>query len=170
MELRIEAAQQAQLNEIEALVGASLRLMHAAGNFQWDEAYPSRADFAADIARGELFAALRGEQLMGILCLNSAEPDAYADVPWMRREASLVLHRMAVAPIARRGGAGEALVRFADARARQLGLRYLKTDTYALNAAAQRLFVRCGYNFAGEMRFRGLEEPFYCYEKLLPLQ
>lgn len=135
MELRIETARAAHLDEIGAIVRETMRLMHAAGNFQWDEAYPSRADFAADIVRGELFVALREDVLQGFICVNHAEP--------------------------------QALMRFAEETARRQNVRYLRTDTYSMNEKAQRLFTRCGYRLVGEIRFHGLEKPFYCYEKAL---
>lgn len=167
MELRIETARAAHLDEIGAIVRETMRLMHAAGNFQWDEAYPSRADFAADIVRGELFVALREDVLQGFICVNHAEPQAYAALAWTGSETPLVLHRMAVAPRARRGGVGQALMCFAEETARRQNVRYLRTDTYSMNEKAQRLFTRCGYRLVGEIRFRGLEKPFYCYEKAL---
>lgn len=135
MELRIETARAAHLDEIGAIVRETMRLMHAAGNFQWG--------------------------------VNPAEPQAYAALAWTGSETPLVLHRMAVAPRARRGGVGQALMCFAEETARRQNVRYLRTDTYSMNEKAQRLFTRCGYRLVGEIRFRGLEKPFYCYEKAL---
>ena len=80
-------------------------------------------------------------------------------------EKALVLHRMAVDPALRGRGTGSELLQQAETLALSLGLRYLKTDTYALNEKAQQLFLKHGYHFCGEIQFRKMEHQFYCYEK-----
>lgn len=101
------------LTRIMAIVQATVMEMHAYGNYQWDEVYPTEQDFAADITQGDLFVSEAERQICG------------------------------------------------------LGLRYLKTDTYALNEKAQQLFLKHGYHFCGEIQFRKMEHQFYCYEKVL---
>ena len=64
-------------------------------------------------------------------------------------------------------GTGSELLQQAETLALILGLRYLKTDTYALNEKAQQLFLKHGYHFCGEIQFRKMEHQFYCYEKVL---
>jgi hypothetical protein len=32
------------------------------------------------------------------------------------------------------------------------------------------LFLKCGYNFIGEISFLGKETPFYCYDKMLVMK
>ena len=74
---------------------------------------------------------------------------------------------MAVDPDLRGRGTGSELLQQAETLALSLGLRYLKTDTYALNEKAQQLFLKHGYKFCGEIQFRKTEHQFYCYEKVL---
>ena len=70
-------------------------------------------------------------------------------------------------PALRGRGTGSELLQQAETLALSLGLRYLKTDTYALNEKAQQLFLKHGYHFCGEIQFRKMEHQFYCYEKVL---
>ena len=52
MMLRLATMQ--DLTRIMAIVQATVREMHAYGNYQWDEVYPTEQDFAADITQGDL--------------------------------------------------------------------------------------------------------------------
>ena len=141
--------------------------MHAYGNYQWDEVYPTEQDFASDITQGDLFVSEAEGQICGLICINQTEPAVYADAGWTLAEKALVLHRMAVDPDMRGRGTGSELLQQAETLALSLGLRYLKTDTYALNEKAQQLFLKHGYHFCGEIQFRKMEHQFYCYEKVL---
>ena len=120
------------LTRIMAIVQDTVREMHAYGNYQWDEVYPTEQDFAADITQGDLFVSEAEGQICGLICINQTE-----------------------------------LLLQAETLALSLGLRYLKTDTYALNEKAQQLFLKHGYHFCGEIQFRKMEHQFYCYEKVL---
>ena len=104
-------------------------------------------------------------RICGLICINQTEPAVYADANWTLAEKALVLHRMAVDPALRGRGTGSELLQQAETLALSLGLRYLKTDTYALNEKAQQLFLKHGYHFCGEIQFRKMEHQFYCYEK-----
>ena len=165
MMLRLATMQ--DLTRIMAIVQATVMEMHAYGNYQWDEVYPTEQDFASDITQGDLFVSEAEGQICGLICINQTEPAVYADAGWTLAEKALVLHRMAVDPALRGRGTGSELLQQAETLALSLGLRYLKTDTYALNEKAQQLFLKHGYHFCGEIQFRKMEHQFYCYEKVL---
>ncbi|WP_177565505.1 GNAT family N-acetyltransferase [uncultured Phascolarctobacterium sp.] len=165
MMLRLATMQ--DLQRVMAIVQATVEEMHAYGNYQWDDIYPTAQDFARDIEQGELFVADTDGLISGLICINQNEPAVYADADWSLKEPALVLHRMAVDTALRGRGTGSELLQQAEALARNQGLCYLKTDTYALNEKAQRLFLQQGYRFCGEIQFRQMEHQFYCYEKVL---
>ena len=165
MMLRLATMQDS--TRIMAIVQATVMEMHAYGNYQWDEVYPTEQDFASDITQGDLFVSEAEGQICGLICINQTEPAVYADANWTLAEKALVLHRMAVDPALRGRGTGSELLQQAETLALSLGLRYLKTDTYALNEKAQQLFLKHGYHFCGEIQFRKMEHQFYCYEKVL---
>lgn len=153
------------LAEIMKMVAQTIAEMHSYNNWQWDETYPQERDFAGDIEKGELFAADRNGRLAGFVCINQAEPVEYKGVPWTRNEPAFVIHRMVVGTEYRRQGVGAELVHYAEELARSHQVAYLKTDTYSLNNNAQKIFEKCGYRLIGTMSFRGMDQPFYCYEK-----
>lgn len=67
------------LTRIMAIVQATVMEMHAYGNYQWDEVYPTEQDFAADITQGDLFVSEAEGQICGLICINQTEPAVYAD-------------------------------------------------------------------------------------------
>lgn len=165
----IRKANIADLDSIMAILKKIIKEMHSYGNFQWDENYPKAKDFAADIEEGNLFVSIRENKVIGFICINRDQPKEYQALNWSSTEDAFVIHRMGVSPDYRQAGIGTELVLFADEFAKSNGVAYLKTDTYSLNTMAQRLYLKCGYTFIGEMSFLGKEKPFYCYDKKLKL-
>ena len=169
----IKVATMHDLNSIMKIVQGVIVEMHSYNNFQWDENYPQKQDFAGDIKKGDLFISVREGEIVGFICINMEQPLEYKDLPWSLPTEALVVHRMGVSPDHRKVGIGFEMVAFADELAVKKNLGYLKTDTYSLNLNAQGLFQKLGYIFVGEMNFLGKEKPFYCYEKsvgIIPLK
>ena len=152
-----------------ALMRRVVPLMHVAGNRQWTASYPSEATFTRDIERGELWIAeTDGGILAGAAAINTDQQPEYADAGLDIGETAIVVHRLAVDPDSREAGVATALMRKAEEIARERGIAILRLDTNTQNFAAQRLFVRLAYIFAGEVSFAGRTGlRFLCYEKRL---
>ncbi|MBP2643301.1 MAG: acetyltransferase, family [Firmicutes bacterium] len=163
----IRKAKSTDIMDIMKIIKETIIEMHSYGNTQWDEDYPQEKDFLDDIQKGDLYVCEREGSLVGFTCINKIEPAEYTGLPWSTKEPAMIVHRMAVAPRHRRSGIGTELMKFANEFALKNNVRYLKTDTYSINAKMNALFVKCGYKWIGEMSFRGKEKPFYCYEKVL---
>lgn len=67
---------------------------------------------------------------------------------------------MSVDPEYRRKGVGMELMKFAEDLAKKNNISYLKTDTFSINDKMNALFIKCSYNFVGEMGFLGKKNPF----------
>ena len=74
------------LTRIMAIVQDTVMEMHAYGNYQWDEVYPTEQDFASDITQGDLFVSEAEGQICGLICINQTEPAVYADAGWTLAE------------------------------------------------------------------------------------
>lgn len=163
----IRAAQTKDLHQIMDIVRQAVAGMRAEGSDQWNEEYPATANFAADIAEGSLFVDADMDEIRGVVCLNHDEPPQYLDIPWVRDAKALVIHRMAVG-IAHRGtGVVSRLMDHAETRARQLGLNYIRSDTYSLNPRMNAVFEKRGYVLRGHTRFEGRSNDFNCWDKVL---
>ena len=87
---------------------------------------------------------------------------------WDINETAVVVHRLAVMARYRGKGIANKLLQQAEQVAHSRGIKVMRIDTNVVNTAAQQLFLRSGYVYAGEigLSFRpGMR--FYCYEKRL---
>lgn len=155
------------IQDIMAIIKMTVTEMHSHHNYQWDEVYPQEKDFIVDIRDENLYVSERDGKLVGFICVNKIEPVEYCGLDWSSRKDALVIHRMAVDPACRRKGVGRELMTFAEELALKSNFAYLKTDTNSINEKMKALFLKCGYNFIGEISFLGKETPFYCYDKRL---
>jgi ribosomal protein S18 acetylase RimI-like enzyme len=163
----IRLARTTDLPQLMELVRHAVPLMRAAGNMQWDDDYPNEDIFARDIQLDELWAVESvGGNIAGVAAITTDQSPEYASIGWNIHEAAIVIHRLAVHPEQRGSGVAAALMRHAEQIAREQGISRVLVDTSAENEAAQRLALRCGYSYAGEiaLHFRpGLR--VFCYEK-----
>lgn len=67
---------------------------------QWNAAYPTREDFVSDMARGECYVLICGDQVGGFFTLSAQPEESYCaitDGKWSSDEPYATLHRCAVA-------------------------------------------------------------------------
>lgn len=166
----IRLATAGDLDPLWALVGRAVTHMNALGNPQWGADYPTRAFYADDLARGELYVAVAADgSILGVACLNTEQSEEYAPLPWQITAPAMVIHRMAVDPSAQRQGVATSLFAFAEALARQKGIPAVHVDTYAQNDRMQALFRGRGCREVGLVHFDREDRPlgFPCFEKVL---
>jgi ribosomal protein S18 acetylase RimI-like enzyme len=166
--MQIRLAVNEDVAALMTLLRRVVPLMRAAGNLQWDDAYPNAGVFERDIELGQLWVAEIDGVIAGVAALTSDQEPEYAQVGWDITEPAVVVHRLAVDPAFRGAGVAGALMRKAEEVAVEREIRVLRVDTNTLNEATQRLFPKLGYALAGEigLAFRpGLR--FLCYEKRL---
>ncbi len=156
------------VHQIMQLISEVVPAMNAAGNFQWDSAYPNAGVFENDIALKQLWVAEIEGAIAGIAAITTEQEPEYADLGWDITEKAIVTHRLAVSEKFRGKGIAAALLLQAEKEAIKMGIKTLRIDTNTKNKATQNLFPKLGYQLAGEigLRFRpGLR--FYCYEKVV---
>ncbi len=140
---------------------------------QWQGEYPDEAAFRADMARGECFVVLHGEEVGGFFTLSTREEESYAritDGKWTEGMAYCTLHRAAVAKDFRGSGMAEKLIACVEQQARALGLRCIRTDTHRKNKPMQRLLRDSGFRYRGNVQVQaepGHDPARQAYEKIL---
>ena len=150
---------------IMEILRETVEIMHSEGNVQWDKDYPAENDFLKDIEEKTLYVSEDEKGITGFICINQTEPEEYEAICWSSKRKAYIIHRMAVAPEARRQGTGAAFMRFAAEMAQKRNISCLKTDTYSVNEKMNRLFISNGFQKCGEMNFKGRPKKFNCYEK-----
>jgi ribosomal protein S18 acetylase RimI-like enzyme len=111
---------------------------------------PMEADHAANVAAGKVF--VTGEPVVGLVVL-----EAYDD--------HLFLDSIAVHPDAHGTGVGRRLLRFVDARARELGLAEVRLYTNAMMWENQKIYPRYGYEVV-ERRTDGIYDRVHYRKRL----
>ncbi len=139
------------------------------GIYQWNEHYPSREAFMADLKRGELWVMTSEERLIGTVVLSKVMDDEYRAVKWLSASVdNRYVHRLAVLPAYQGRGYARQLMDFAESRARDEGATSIRLDTFSQNKRNQRFYEQRGYTRLGSVYFpHQSPDPFYCYELLL---
>jgi len=164
----ISKATEKDVNQIMRNIQDVVQEMGRIQNFQWDNTYPTRSVFSADIKENNLFVYKNSaDTVVGLICANSYQPKEYRNITWQENGEVLVLHRMAVDVNSRGKGIARALIKFAENIAFERNIKVIRSDTYSTNTAMNALFLNHGYNFAGEIKFMNKPLPFNCYNKVL---
>ncbi len=119
----------------------------------WSEGlYPTRDTAAQALATGTLFVLENDGDVCASMILNHFQMPEYAGGQWAcaaEDGQALVVHTLCVRPDCAGRGYGGQMVRFAAERARALGCRCVRLDTWAGNQPARRLYEKLGFRYAG---------------------
>lgn len=165
-----EEADMPALMEIVAQAQAGLK-KHKVD--QWQDGYPREENLRFDLARGELFALLHGQEIAGFFTLSTREEksyDAITDGKWTEGLAYCVLHRAAVAQKYRGGAMAAFLMKCVEQQAKVYGLRCIRTDTHKKNKPMQSLLRESGYRYRGNILVQvneGHDPARQAYEKVM---
>ncbi|WP_067837593.1 GNAT family N-acetyltransferase [Amphibacillus sediminis] len=161
----IRKAAQIDMNAIMVMIKRVVEVMNAQGSQQWDESYPSQADYQKDLKRGELYVLENQDIIRGVCTISKRGHQEYHLINWSHDEPAWTIKRIAIDPDYRGQGAADQFLAFAEQLAVDSGVNYLTTDTYSENEYAQRLFKRHGFQFV-EVREYENEQLVYFEKKL----
>lgn len=136
---------------------------------QWNDGYPAKEDFAADIESGRLFVMYLGEALIGFISVGIAhEPtyDTIEDGEWKSGEPYAVVHRFAINPDWHGMGMGTSLFGIADRLCEARDVHAIRADTHEKNVAMIHFLEKNGFTKAGVIRLAN-GEPRIAFEKIL---
>jgi len=164
--MQINLAVSDEINPIMSLVIDAIQKMEKEGIHQWDEIYPTKEIFSADIAAGSLFAARMENGVVGIMVLNDEQSQEYNSLSWNDDHGKpLIIHRLCVSPTFQGQGVAKQLMSFAEEYARVNKYSSIRLDAFINNRISVRLYDSLGYRRTGIVLFRKGE--FYCFEKVL---
>jgi RimJ/RimL family protein N-acetyltransferase len=153
--LDIVPASADDIDDIMRLVRACVAHLQVNAIHQWDDAYPTEAMFAQDIVDETAWVAKVNGVCRGVIVLNMEEDAAYAAVPWQHRHGKvLIVHRLAVDPVAQGQGIASRLMDFGESYARMHGYSVIRLDAFRDNPRANRLYLQRGYRVVGEILLR----------------
>lgn len=139
----------------------------ADGSNQWQDGYPNLEVVTVDVNKGIGYVALQEERIVGYTALLVNDEPEYGHLKgaWLTDTDFVVFHRVAVANDFLGKGVAKALFAFIEAYTRSQNIHSIKADTNFDNAAMLHLFHSLGYEYCGEVYFRG--SPRKAFEKVL---
>ena len=164
--MHINLAVLGEIDPIMSLIKDAIQKMEREGIHQWDEIYPTREIFSADIAVGSLFAVRMENVIAGIMVLNDKQSQEYNSLSWCDDHGKpLIIHRLCVSPVFQGQRIATKLMQFAEDYARENKYSSIRLDAFIHNKISVGLYDSLGYQRRGIVQFRKGE--FYCYEKVL---
>ncbi len=163
----------AQLEAIERLYRACGKEMLQQGLDNWGESYPPVVQIREDIAEGHLFCLMLGNDLLGVIVLNEAQPRQFEQVNWLYQSKKiLVLRRLAIAVQQQGQGYAQKMMRFAEEYAQKYHYGAIRLDAYSINDRLLKFYERLGYQRTKEAIYleANLDHPFVCFEKKIRVQ
>jgi len=144
----------ATATDVETVRGTleeAARRITAKGISQWQPGSFHAAVIAAAIARGEVYLAWQGDEAIGTLALQWADPVIWSDVP----DDGSYVHKLAVREAYAGRGIGLWLLRWAEGAVATAGRQYLRLDCMAENTALCVWYRRAGFTDRGIVHGQG---------------
>lgn len=139
--------------------------------YQWDDNYPNKDFFAANIEEQELYILKTEEKIIGAVVLNDYQVPEWENIKWHKEDGTYyVIHSLAIHPNYQSGGYGSKLLGFCEEYAIEKKCDGIRLDAFSENDAALKFYENHDYIRMGELLFSFKPEGhqrYFCYEKLL---
>ena len=166
MNIQFRQGTMEDLDAVTALVADAIVQMESQGIMQWDEIYPTREDFRADIEAGNLHSGYDKEELAVIYVLSQEFDEEYKNGKWEDETKSFyVLHRLCVHPKYQNQGIAGIAMGHIEKTLKAQGIEAVRLDAFTKNPYALKLYERYGYHRVGIAHWR--KGDFYLMEKFI---
>ena len=135
----------------------------------WNNGYPSKEDFSADIEAGRLFVMYLGEALIGFISVGIEHEPTYDSVEggaWKSPESYDVVHRFGINPDWHGMGMGTSLFGIVPRICEANDIHAIRADTHEKNAAMISFLEKNGFERVGIIHLAS-GEPRVAFEKIL---
>lgn len=178
MNLTFRKARSDDTDEIMTFVKAAVEKLDSLNIFQWDDIYPAREDFDADIAEGTAFVAEAeckesgtenadsGKKIAAVFVLNKECEEQYKSGEWNYTGSDfVVIHRLCVNPEFQHKGIGTLVCRHIIDSSRANGTKAIRLDAFTENPFALNMYKNLGFTVVGTADWR--KGKFILMEKTL---
>lgn len=155
MILEYRKATPLDIEEICGIIRSAVDTMERNRVFQWDDLYPAREDFLADIDQHQLYVGLVNGQIAVMYTLNQSYDQEYENGKWTYKdEPFYVIHRLCVNPTFQNKGVAKATLLHIERQLTDMGVHVIRLDVFSNNPFALRLYRSLGYSEAGYADWR----------------
>lgn len=156
------------LPAVMGIVRQAQAYLKSQGIDQWQNGYPNEEVIAADIAAGESYVLVDGEQVVGTTVISFRPEENYAVIyegEWRSGAPCAVIHRICVDDSRKGQSLSGRMLEEAEAQCRERGVGSIKVDTHRHNLSMQRFLQKHGFERCGIIYSGGAER--IAFEKLL---
>ncbi|MDM1296889.1 GNAT family N-acetyltransferase [Empedobacter falsenii] len=145
-------------NRIWEILEQAIQKRKEEGSDQWQDGYPNIDVVSNDIANGYGYVITdeKNNVIGYVAIINEIEP-AYIEIEgkWLNDDPYIVIHRLASAQDVQIKGLGTWAMQEIEKVAKEKGVYSIKVDTNFDNIGMLRVFEKLGYQYCGEVYFRG---------------
>ena len=167
MDYSFRKANMEDLPKIWEILEGAIQRRKQDGSNQWQDGYPNPTVIRNDIDQGVGYVLSGGEVITAYCALLINDEPAYATIEgrWLTDGDFVVYHRVAVSEKYLGRGLAQQLLKHVEEFALQHHIHSVRADTNFDNPGMLRLFEKLGYQYCGEVTFRGM--PRKAFEKVL---
>lgn len=167
MEYSFRQAQTQDAEAIWKILEKAIQRRREDGSDQWQDGYPNPTVIENDIAKGAGYVLTDGDSVIGYCAILINDEPEYANIngKWLTEGDFVVYHRVALSENYLGKGLAQTMLKFVDDFAISHGIYSVKADTNFDNAGMLRIFEKLGYQYCGEVTFRGSARK--AFEKVL---
>jgi len=166
MDLAFRMAEVADEAAIWQILQGAIQRRKEDGSDQWQDGYPNPTVIQADVEKGIGYVLTDQGSVIGYAAVLIDDEPAYANIEgtWQCSEGFVVVHRVAIATAYLGKGLAQRLLEFVELWAQEQQVPSMRIDTNFDNKGMLRILEKSGYNYRGEVYFRG--KPRKAYEKV----
>ena len=155
--LQFRKAEEADLERIWVIIGQAKAQMRQLGSHQWDEHYPTFETIQQDIETGNGYVFCKGNTVVAYGVISFDGEPVYNDIDgqWTNELPYMIVHRLAVADEMKHQGMAKRFMLEAEEVSRQKGIYNFRVDTNYDNEYMLHLIDSLGFQYTGEVRYRG---------------
>ena len=137
------------------------------GSNQWQDGYPNLEVVKKDIEKEAGYVLTENDAIVGYIAVLINDEPEYAKIQgkWITNGDFVLYHRVAIAESHLGKGLAKLMITNIEKFALENNIKSIKADTNFDNAAMLSIFDKMGYEYCGEVYFRG--SPRKAYEKVL---
>lgn len=167
--INMRMATKADVDRIWELLQKGIQKRKEEGSWQWQDGYPNRHVVLNDVEHHFGYVAIdKAQTIVGYVAVIDDTEPAYdaIDGKWLSNGAYMVVHRLIVDLEKPIKGLATWMMQKVEEYTKTKAIPSIKVDTNYDNAPMLHIFNKLGYQYCGEVQFRGT--PRKAYEKLLP--
>lgn len=167
MEYSFRQAETGDAIQIWEILEKAIQRRKEDGSTQWQDGYPNLSVVENDIKNAFGYVLIHGDIIIGYCAILINDEPEYANIQgnWLTNGDFVVYHRVAISENYLGKGLAQQMLQHIEDFALKHNIYSVRADTNFDNAGMLRIFEKAGYNYCGEVAFRGT--PRKAFEKIL---